>query len=64
MILLSLSTYKVSYDYSYDTSPIASAIFLIIISVFLKKGNYVLWQKLYIPHVIIEYDLYPLSLVN
>jgi len=27
------------------------------------KGKYVLWEKPYIPHVIIEYDLYPLSLV-
>jgi len=36
----------------------------ILLLLFSFEEKYVLWETPYIPHVIIEYDLYPLSLVN
>jgi len=55
------------YYFSLRSSTIYSiAVGRCIFLFFVLKGKYVLWEKQYIPHVIVhvEYDLYPLSLVN
>jgi len=49
------------YAYAYRYIAVGRPIFFFL-SLFFKE-EYVLWEKPYIPHVIIEYDLYLLLLV-